>query len=398
MTASRFASALSVLAAFNLIALPAADAVSPPPDGGYDNGNTAEGTDALLNLSTGAFNTALGNIALQNNTNGDYNTATGAKALSSNFSGGANTATGYNALSANTIGIANTALGKDAMAANTVGSVNTATGDVALLVNTSGSGNSAYGVNALAGNTTASNNTATGLAALMTNDTGANNTAIGTSALLNNTSGSSNIALGYLAGSNLTIGDNNIEIGNIGRPRESGKIRIGTLGTHNDTYIAGIFGTTLSSGAAVVVDSKGHLGTVTSSARFKEAIKPMEKTSEVLFSLRPVTFQYNKTLDPQSLPQFGLVAEEVAKVDSDLVARDEQGRPYTVRYEAVNAMLLNEFLKEHRKVESLEAQLSATQQEFQSQIAALRSELGTQAEQGRKRKRPTDDYIQPHRN
>ncbi len=354
MPVLRFATLVSLLAALGLTLQPAAHAVSPPPDGGYANGNTAEGTDALLNLGSGANNTAVGWTALQNNTIGDYNTGTGAKALLSNFNGSGNTAHGYNALSANTLGNANTAAGKDALAANTVGSVNTATGDVALVNNTNGGGNTATGANALAGNTTASNNTAIGFASLTTNTTGANNTASGTSALLNNSTGNGNIALGYLAGSNLTTGNNNIDIGNIGLAGEAGKIRIGTRNTQNTTYIAGIFGSTIAGGAAVMVDNKGHLGTVTSSARYKEAIKPMDKASQTLFSLEPVVFHYKKELDPESVPQFGLVAEQVAKVDPALVARDEDGRPYTVRYEAVNAMLLNEFLKEHRKVEALE--------------------------------------------
>lgn len=364
---------LLFLAAAGLALAPAVLAVSPPPDGGYANGNTAEGTDALLNLGIGANNTALGNTALQNNTIGNYNTATGGKALLSNINGNANTATGFNALSANTIGSANTAQGKDALIANTAGSINTALGNTALSNNTIGSGNTATGTNALAGNTTANNNTANGFAALMTNTVGANNTALGTSALLNNSTGSGNIAVGYLAGSYLSTGDNNIDIGNLGVAGEAGKIRIGTRGSHNTTYIAGIFGSTVAAGAAVMVDNKGHLGTVTSSGRFKEAIKPMDNASEALFSLRPVTFRYKKELDPASLPQFGLVAEQVAAVDPDLVARDEAGRPYTVRYESVNAMLLNEFLKEHHKVQTLE-----------QDVAELKSALKAQAEQIRK--------------
>ncbi|MEO6971680.1 MAG: tail fiber domain-containing protein [Chthoniobacterales bacterium] len=364
---------LLFLAAAGLALAPAALAVSPPPDGGYANGNTAEGTDALLNLGIGANNTALGNTALQNNTIGNYNTATGGNALLSNINGNANTATGFNALSANTIGSANTAQGKDALIANTAGSINTALGNTALSNNTTGSGNTATGTNALAGNTAANNNTANGFAALMTNTVGANNTALGTSALLNNSTGSGNIAVGYLAGSYLSTGDNNIDIGNLGVAGEAGKIRIGTKGSHNTTYIAGIFGSTVAAGAAVMVDNKGHLGTVTSSGRFKEAIKPMDNASEALFSLRPVTFRYKKEFDPASLPQFGLVAEQVAAVDPDLVARDEAGRPYTVRYEAVNAMLLNEFLKEHHKVQALE-----------QDVAELKSALKAQAEQIRK--------------
>jgi hypothetical protein len=329
-------------------------AVSPPPDGGYDNANTAEGADALLHLTTGSNNTALGFTALQNNTTGDYNTATGSRALLSNFAGSGNTAHGYNALSSNTTGNANTAAGKDALAANTSGSVNTANGDVALANNSSGSANTANGVNALAVNTIGSNNTADGFGSLMSN-----------------TDGNNNIGLGYLAGSNLTDGDNNIDIGNAGVPHESGKIRIGTRGMQSATYIAGIAGSTVSGGAAVYVDNKGHLGTVTSAARYKEAIKPMNGASEAILDLAPVTFRYRKEIDPTRLPQFGLIAEQVAEVAPELVVRDENGKPYTVRYEAVNAMLLNEFLKEHRKVEALEARISRQEKELQQAIKEL---------------------------
>ncbi|MBA3543606.1 MAG: tail fiber domain-containing protein [Chthoniobacterales bacterium] len=379
--ALRLTTLVFLLAATDLLLLPVARAVSPPPDGGYANANTAEGTDALLNLGVGANNTAIGFTAMQYNSSGDYNTATGAKALLSNINGSGNTAQGYNALSANTIGLANTAAGKDSLSSNTTGSVNTATGNVALLNNTNGSANTATGANALAGNTSASNNTADGFAALTNNRTGANNTASGTSALANNTTGSNNIALGYFAGSNLTTGDDNIDIGNPGAPREAGTIRIGTRGTHNTTYIAGIFGSTVSNGATVMVDNKGRLGTVTSSARYKERIEPMNQASESLFSLQPVTFRYRKELDPERLPQFGLVAEQVAKVNPALVARDEDGQPYTVRYEAVNAMLLNEFLKEHRKVEALETKVAQQEKAFRSEIGELQSALKAQSAQ-----------------
>jgi hypothetical protein len=369
---------IAFLAAACLTLLPVAHAVSPPPDGGYANNNTAEGTDALLTLTTGANNTAVGYTALHNNTIGDYNTATGANALFSNFSGSGNTAHGFNALGANTTGIANTAQGKDALAANTTGSVNTATGDVALSLNTNGSANTASGVNALFSNTSASNNTADGFAALMSNTTGANNTASGTSALMSNSTGSNNIALGYQAGANLTTGDGNIDIGSPGVANEAGKIRIGTKGVHNSTFIAGIFGATVTGGAAVSVDNKGRLGTTTSSARFKSHIQPMGPASESILALQPVTFRYKQELDPENIPQFGLVAEQVARVNPDLVVRDGQGKPYTVRYEAVNAMLLNEFLKEHRQVEILEetvAQLKVALQEQAAQIQKVSAEV-----------------------
>lgn len=369
------------LATASLALVSIASAVTPAPDGGYPNHNTAEGEDALFTLTTGANNTAIGYTALHNNTIGDYNTATGANALFSNFNGSGNTAHGYNALGANTTGIANTAQGKDALAANTTGSVNTASGDVALSSNTGGSANTATGVNALFSNTNASNNTAHGYAALMSNTTGANNTANGANALLGNSTGSNNIALGYQAGAGLTTGDNNIDIGSPGMATDTGRIRIGSRGVHSATYIAGIFGATISGGATVSVDNKGHLGTTTSSGRFKNHIQPMGQASQSILALQPVTFRYKQDLDPENTPQFGLVAEQVAEVNPDLVVRDEQGKPYTVRYEAVNAMLLNEFLKEHRKVESLEGKLAQQQEEFRMSMAELRSAIEAQAAQ-----------------
>src|SRR5207248_3414650 len=217
---------------------------------------------------------------------------------------------------------------------NTTGAANTATGFFALIRNKSGNSNTAVGVNALFGN-----------------NRGQHNTAIGFDALHNNQTGSFNIALGSNAGSKLSSGDGNIDIGNEGRLDEASTIRLGTTGNQTATFIAGISGATVPTGVAVVVDAFGHLGTTTSSARFKDAIKPMDKASEAILALKPVSFRYKKELDPDGIPRFGLVAEEVEKVNPDLVARDDQGKPYTVRYEAVNAMLLNEFLKEHRKVE-----------------------------------------------
>jgi hypothetical protein len=231
---------------------------------------------------------------------------------------------------------------------NTSGSDNTASGAFALLNNTTGSENTANGATALSGNTTGSNNTADGVEALLIN-TGNSNTGSGYFALINNTSGSHNIAVGANAGFNLTTGSNNIDIGNKGLTGEAATIRIGTVGTQTKTFVAGIHGATAFGGTAVFVNSVGQLGTLTSSARFKEAIKPMDKASETILALKPVTFRYKQELDPDGIPQFGLVAEEMEKVNPDLVIRDEQGKPYTVRYEAVNAMLLNEFLKEHRR-------------------------------------------------
>jgi hypothetical protein len=187
----------------------------------------------------------------------------------------------------------------------------------------------------------------------------------------NNTTGSFNVALGDNAGFNLTTGSNNIEIGNRGVAGEAGTIRLGRPGTHTATFIAGINGTTVPTGVAVMVDGTGRLGTTTSSARFKQAIRPMDNASEALLALRPVTFRYKHELDPAGIPQFGLVAEEVEKVNSDLVVRDDDGKPYTVRYDAVNAMLLNEFLKEHRNVQRLEKQVAALTAGLQKVSAQL---------------------------
>ena len=202
-------------------------------------------------------------------------------------------------------------------------------------------------------------------------------------ALVNNTTGSSNIALGDSAGFNLTTGKNNIDIGNAGVAGESAKIRLGNK-AHKNTFIAGISGVTVAGGVGVIIDTSGHLGTVVSSERFKDAIRPMDKASEAILALKPVTFRYKHELDPDGIPQFGLVAEQVEKVNRDLVARDDEGKPYTVRYEAVNAMLLNEFLKEHRKVASLEvkmAQQLSTNADQQKAIQALTASLKEQASQ-----------------
>jgi len=299
------------------------------------------------------------------------NTVLGDDALLNN-SGLANTAIGSHALEFNTFGTGNTATGDGALFSNT-GSQNTANGESALVENTTGGNNTATGVNALAQNTTGSENTATGWRALG-DATGDKNTAMGVFALVINI-GNNNIGLGYYAGSNLTTGRNNIDIGNEGRAGESSTIRIGTTGNQTKTFIAGISGATVPTGVAVIVDSSGHLGTTTSSTRYKDNIQPMDKASEAILALKPVTFRYKKDLDPEGIPQFGLVAEDVEKVNPDLVARDEQGKPYTVRYEAVNAMLLNEFLKAHRKMEKQKATIAKLNQDFQSRLAEQQKQI-----------------------
>ena len=357
------------LACFALSPTARAQLPPPAPDGGYPNGNTAEGTDALFSLTTGSDNTANGDGALESNTIGNSNAATGLEALFHNTTGSVNTATGFQALLNNTTGDDNTATGASALASNTTGLNNTATGALALDSNTTGGSNTASGVDALVSNTS-----------------GGHNVADGINALFHNTTGKSNIALGASSGANLTTGSNNIDIGNVGNAGESSHIRIGTVGTQTDTFIAGIHGVTVASAVGVVIGVNGHLGTVTSSARFKEAIKPMDKASEAILSLEPVTFRYKKEIDPDGIPQFGLVAEQVEKVNSDLVARDAEGKVYTVRYEAVNAMLLNEFLKEHRKVEELksiaakqDATIAQQRKDFQSALAQQQKDSQTTA-------------------
>jgi hypothetical protein len=341
------------------------------------NSNMANGYQALYSNTTGSFNTASGGTALFSNTTAGYNTATGYAALYRNTSGLYNMANGYQALYSNTTGNTNTASGYQALYSNTT-SGNTATGYQALLSNTTGGGNTANGFQALSSNTIGGNNIANGFQALFNNTTGSNNTADGLNALYSNTTGTSNIALGVSAGANLTTGSNNIDIFDGGVADEANTIRIGQVGTQNATFIAGISGATVAAGVGVVVDANGNLGTITSSERFKDEIQPMDKASETILALNPVAFRYKHELDPNGIPQFGLVAEQVEKVDPDLVVRDDKGQVYAVRYEAVNAMLLNEFLKEHRTVQELnstvakqEAIITQQQKRMEAVIARL---------------------------
>jgi hypothetical protein len=372
-----------VLAAFALSPTGKAQ-LSPPPDGGYPNDNTAEGTDALFSLTTGPDNTGVGFETLYSNTTGDSNTATGSLALFSNTTGARNTANGYVALNSNTTGERNTATGRAALTFNTTGNNNTADGHDALFSNLTGIRNAAAGSFALFSNTSGNDNTASGYFALFSNTTADSNTADGYDALVNNTTGTGNIALGNFAGSNLTTGDNNIDIGNLGIAGEAGTIRIGTLGTQTATYVAGIMGRTGPRGTPVFINADGQLSTTPSSARFKTEIKPMDKASEAILALKPVTFHYKKEFDPEGVPQFGLVAEQVENVNPDLVVRDAKGEVYTVRYDAVNAMLLNEFLKQHRIVQELKStvakqEATIAQQKKDSQSTAAQQQKEIQA-------------------
>jgi trimeric autotransporter adhesin len=393
-------------------------AVSPPPDGGYAGGNTAEGQNALSSLTSGTYNTAVGLFSLLSLTDGSFNTATGAGALlvntgSQNTATGAgallsnttgsgntangvfglfnntigqnNTANGASALQSNTEGSDNTAVGRQALFSNTTGGSNTAIGDSALFSNTEGGLNTAVGLQALENNTAGNRNTASGLSALSGNDAGNDNTAtghealhfnlgsgntgVGSGALSENTTGNNNTSVGLSAGSSLT-GDNNIDIGAnvVGVAGENNTIRIGNTDT-TTAIIRGISGQIITSGNAVFVASNGTLGTIVSSKRFKENIKPMDKSSEALFALEPVTFRYKKQIDPTGTQQFGLVAEEVEKVNADLVVRDENGQVNSVRYDQVNAMLLNEFLKAHRKIQEQEATITQLRKGLEAMVA-----------------------------
>jgi trimeric autotransporter adhesin len=417
--------ALCAFACFALV--PTAHGVSPAPDGCYPGFTTAEGCKALQFLGAGAGNTGVGWYSLYSVGGGSYNTGVGAGALVLNTAD-SNTAVGTVALLLNTTGFENTAVGTDALVYNDTGSDNTANGAFALFSNTTGAGNTAVGSYALYSNTTGgeigtgsvaigydalssnvsgerntaigvgamsvgttgSRNTATGRTALNFN-TGDRNTADGHDALYTNTTGSDNIALGNFAGFNLTTGNNNIDIGNLGVADESNTIRIGDPAVQTATFIAGISGTAVV-GDAVVVDANGQLGTVASSARFKREIKPMDKVSEAILALKPVSFQYKS--DAKAIPQFGLIAEEVAKVNPDLVVRDRKGEIYSVRYEAVNAMLLNEFLKAHRKVEELEARVAQQQKDFQTAIVQQQKDFTARLKEQDAKIRKVSDKIE----
>jgi hypothetical protein len=300
---------LIVLAVCCVAVLPRAHAVTPAPDGDYPGGNTAEGQDALFNLGIGTYNTAVGYLSLNSTTRGNFNTAIGAGALLNSKDAGENTAIGASALQSTD--------------------------------------------NFLNGG---HHNTGVGAFVLFKNPEGTFNTAIDRT-LFNSTSGSGNIAVGANAGSGVTTANNVICIGADGNNLD------------NSCYIGRIFGATSVGGSAVFINSNGKLGTATSSRRFKEEIKPMDSVSEAILALNPVTFHYKS--DKSNTPQFGLVAEEVEKVNPDLVVRDKEGKPYSVRYDQVNAMLLNEFLKEHRKNEQQEATIARLQKQIEALTAGL---------------------------
>jgi hypothetical protein len=420
---------------FGLGFLPKARALSPVPDGGYPGGNTAEGQNALFNLTTGTNNTAVGWFSLKTLTTGQYNTALGAGALFStdttslntatgaaalfrntgnsntangalslfsNTTGSSNTAVGKQALFENTTGGFNTAMGLDALSRNN-GNGNTANGALSLFSNTTGKDNTAVGMNALSNNTTSDSNTAIGREALYLNSTlggqtavgyhalrsnsasgqfcfgntavgfnaledstdGCGNTAIGTAALGSDTSGSNNVAVGLLAGNNVTTASNVICIGTAVGANASNSCFIGSIWNQP------------GGSQAVYVNSDGKLGAQVSSRRFKDDIKPMEQTSEVIYGLKPVSFRYKPQIEPTRPVGFGLIAEDVEKISPDLVTRGGDGQVNSVRYDAVNSMLLNEFLKEHRRL----LEQGATIVELKNEIACLVTTVKEQAAQ-----------------
>jgi hypothetical protein len=318
---------------------------------------TAVGEDGSVNCETGSFginNTRVGNSALRDNNGGKGNTAVGSAALLRNVTGVANTALGPGALGANEVGSFNTAVGSGVLN-NNLGSANTAMGNNSMLQNKSGIRNTAVGVNAL-----------------IKNMAGTNNTAIGIDALYSNVTGTHNVALGQGAGANIVDGSVNIMIGNRGELADSNTIRIGDA-NHNYTFVAGVAGvmTGINDAVTVVVDSNGQLGTVNSSARYKEDINAMGHASERLLSLNPVTFHYKQAYANGDKPvEYGLIAEEVAHVFPELVVFDEENRPQTVKYRLLSSLLLNELQKQNRELESLSGQVAEIE-DLKMQIAEL---------------------------
>jgi len=389
---------------------------SQPSDPVISNsaGDTAMGTDALVFLTTGGEDTAAGAYALANNSTGSDNTATGYETLNANTTGYDNTAVGSYALGGNRTGFENTASGNFALYNNTTGAENTATGFAALAGNgnatgndntatgtyalyntTTGSYNTAAGASALTRNTTGTHNTAAGYGSLSANSTGtedtalgyealysnttaSENTALGNEALYNNRTGANNLAAGFHAGINVTSGSNNIDIGNAGEAAESGVIRIGTAGTHNQTFLAGVEGAKIT-GAAVYVTASGQLGVLASSERYKTAIAPLGSNGAKLGRLRPVTFHLKA--DPRGALQYGLIAEEVDKVYPELVIHNAEGRIEGVRYDELAPLLLREVQAQRQELQAQRERLAAqgrqqTRQDaqlhdLQQQLAAL---------------------------
>jgi hypothetical protein len=350
--------------------LPGAQAVNPAPDGCYPNFTTAEGCNALKSLTTGAANTGVGWYSLFSTTTGIGNTGVGAGALALNQADN-NTAVGGGALFLNTTGTENTAVGANALVHNADGSENNAFGTNALFANLSGAFNNAHGRNALV-TSTASENNAFGDLAMENNTSGSSNTAIGDDALRNNVDGSGNVAVGDEAGTGLGPSVNSCIA--IGAPGD------GPFATFDNTcFIGSIYNQPVSdpgSQVPVYVDQFNNVGVfATSSRRFKHDIQPMDEASETLYRLKPVTFKFNS--DWKGTKQYGLIAEEVAEVDPQLVVHGKNGEVTAVHYEQISNMLLNEFLKEHKKVE----ELTATVAQQQKGMEVLTAQLKEQAAQ-----------------
>jgi hypothetical protein len=364
----------NIIAVFPALAclalLPIAQAAPAPetPDPGAVGGtfNTADG-DRAMPFVTGLANSAFGAFAGFSTTANNFNTAVGAGALDLNTADN-NTAVGATALLLNTIGTDNVAVGASAMQNNTDGDSHTGVGVFALFSQVGGLGNTAVGAFALEVNSS-SGNAAFGYHSL-DSCTGGLNTAFGADTMVNATTGDENVALGFASGNGITTGSNIITIGPVNGVS-------GALGeVDNSCYIGNAFGQPADPGTITIlgIDTDGKLGTVASSRRFKKEIKPMDKASEVILALKPVTFQYNYDKKNRPTPQFGLIAEEVAEVNPDLVVRDKNGELMTVRYEQINAMLLNEFLKEHKKVEEQQASISQLKSEMQTMVAQLKEQ------------------------
>jgi hypothetical protein len=345
-------------------AVPVTPSSSSMPATGVQN--VALGGGALSSLTSGSGNTGVGASALATGASASDDTAVGINALGSGAAGADNTAVGADALQQDTAGTDNVAVGLISMMGNTTGSYNTVIGDGAMSGSNTADYNVGVGFAVLVDNTSGGYNTALGARSLATNASGADNVAVGDLALESNTTGSSNIAVGSSAGSNIATGSNNIDIGNTAPADESGVIRLGTNGTQTSTYIAGIAGTTAASGSAVYVDSNGRLGTMPSSARYKDDVGDIGEASRVLMALHPVKFRYKPQVDPAGTQQYGLIAEEVAERAPDLVIYDESGKPQAVRYNLVNAMLLNEVQRQQHQIAALTERLDAIERRERS--------------------------------
>jgi len=341
--------------------------------------NVAVGTLALAANTTGVQNTAVGQATLRNNTIGTFNTAVGYQALNANTTGVSNTAVGNGALIANVTNSDNVAVGSLALASN-MADANVAVGLRALAFNTTGIQNTALGTETLANNTIGTFNTAVGYQVLNANTTGINNTAVGNGALISATN-SSNTAVGSLAGGNVTTGTSNVMVGasaGVGITTGSNNIIVGNAtvfpaaqsnstvignGSITSTTVFGIFGTAVGgTNAPVIVDNTGKLGTTVSSAVFKRNIEGMGIDSARIYALNPVKFIYKK--DTTDTLQYGLIAEEVAKVFPEMIINDADGKPFTVRYEFLSVLLLNEFKKMANTVATLEDALASVMQQL----------------------------------